>query len=61
MQEQASIQDVRQLLRTRLSETEAQAWFLAPNSHLSNDLPINYVRAREVAPVLSAAHALLSA
>lgn len=59
--QQVSLADVRSLLHTRLTDLEVERWFLAPNSLLGNDLPINYVRAREMQSVLSAAHAVANA
>lgn len=54
-----SLSDVRELLSTRMTPEESALWFLSPNPTLGNDLPINYVRARELPSVLQAAHAAL--
>lgn len=56
----ASIADVRSLLHSQLSDLEVERWFLSPNVLLGNDLPINYVRARELESVLNAAHAIVN-
>jgi hypothetical protein len=57
----ASLSEVRELLGTRMTDEESNRWFLRPNPLLGNDLPINYVRARELPSVLQAAHAAVSA
>lgn len=57
----ASIADVRSLLHSRLTDLEVERWFLSPNVVLGNDLPINYVRARELDSVFNAAQVLANA